>query len=137
MHEITVQQKVERALLESEALFESLYESVPAGAIMQTPDGKIVHANHWACEILGFESYDLETKSSHDKVWRMIDDEGNEIAGSDHPSMITARTGEPLRNELSAFADYVAGGQRGELASIEEGLRTIRVLRDAHYPSNP
>lgn len=45
--------------------------------------------------------------------------------------------GEPLRNELSAFAHYVGGGSRGELATIEESIRTIRVLRDAHYPSTP
>lgn len=36
--------------------------------------------------------------------------------------------GEPLRNEHAAFADLVATGRPGDLASIEDSIRTLQVI---------
>lgn len=41
------------------------------------------------------------------------------------------RKGEPLVNELTAMAAYMASGQRGELASVEDSLRTLDILESA------
>lgn len=38
------------------------------------------------------------------------------------------RKGEPLRNELEAFVQYLQTGVRGDLAAIEDSLETLRIV---------
>jgi predicted dehydrogenase len=40
----------------------------------------------------------------------------------------SVRKGEPLQAELAAFVEYLRSGARGELASIEDSLLTLRVI---------
>ena len=39
--------------------------------------------------------------------------------------------GEPLANELRAFVQFLATGERGDLATIEDSVFTLRVLEQA------
>ena len=92
--------KVEEAALESEECFRTLYESVQAGVILQQADGTIAHANRTACDIFGMTAESIQGKTSADLIWQMILEDGTPVSGEDHPSMITLRTGEPIRGAV-------------------------------------
>jgi predicted dehydrogenase len=40
----------------------------------------------------------------------------------------TVQMGEPLVNELTAFVRYLSGGDRGCLATIDDGIRTLQLI---------
>ncbi|MDR0746432.1 MAG: Gfo/Idh/MocA family oxidoreductase [Helicobacteraceae bacterium] len=44
---------------------------------------------------------------------------------------IAVQKGEPLLNELGAFINYCATGERGFLASIEDSIKTLELVRAA------
>jgi len=92
--------KVQEAVLESEERFRTLYKSVQAGVILQRADGTIMHANQMACDILDMTTESIQGKTSADPVWQMILEDGTPVPGEDHPSMITLRTGEPIRGAV-------------------------------------
>ncbi len=88
----------QQALQQSEARFKSLYESVHAGVIVQQADGRIIHANRMACEIFRMSEEEIRSRTSMDAGWQMILENGTPVAGEDHPSMITLRSGLPIRD---------------------------------------
>ncbi len=100
MRDITEQKRAEKALQESEARFRSLYESVQAGVIVQAADGKIIHANEIACDILGMSKNQLKEKKFTGPFWRMIDEDGKYISDEEHPLIMTCCTGELVRNAV-------------------------------------
>jgi len=100
MRDITERKEAEEAVLESEEKYRSLYESVHAGIILQSVDGKIIHANKIACQIFGMTTEQIMDKTSIDPEWQMIMEDGTLVSGEDHPSMITIRTGEPVRDAV-------------------------------------
>ncbi len=90
----------EQALRASEARYRKLYESVGAGVLLQDADGRIVHANDVAAEILDMAPAEIEGRTSFDPDWQMVAEDGTPVAGEAHPSMVTLRTGEPVRNAV-------------------------------------
>jgi len=55
-HDITERKKTEKALIESEERFRSLYENATIGLYRTTPDGQIILANPTLVQMLGFDS---------------------------------------------------------------------------------
>jgi PAS domain S-box-containing protein len=90
----------QRTLAASEARLRSLYGSVQAGVLLQSAGGTILHANDVAAEILGMSPDQVRGRTAFDPAWEMTDEEGNPVTGEDHPSMITLRTGWPIRNAV-------------------------------------
>ncbi len=86
--------------MESESRYTSMFDAVQAGIIVQRPDGEIIFANRMAAEILPPLNGVDGAKTSFDPVWQMCLEDGTPVADEDHPSMITLRTGRPMRNEL-------------------------------------
>ncbi len=100
MREITLQRHIEEELVRSDLRFKSLYESLSAGALLQSRDGGVIHANKFACKILGLTDEQIQDKSSLDNDWCLQDEQGNEVPGPQHPSMQTFKTGIPQRDQL-------------------------------------
>jgi PAS domain S-box-containing protein len=100
MREVTRQREMEKELVLSDFRFKSLYESLSAGALLQSRDGGVIHANKFACKILGLTKEQMQDKSSLDNDWHLEDEYGNEVPGPEHPSMVTFKTGNSLRNQL-------------------------------------
>ncbi|MBU0742012.1 PAS domain S-box protein [bacterium] len=93
-----------------ESRYRRMFDAVQAGIIVQRADGEIVYANRMAAEILPPLAGDPVAMSSTDPAWRMSLADGTPVPGEDHPSMITLRTGKPLRNQVRGlFADDPAG----------------------------
>jgi len=57
-HDITERKKTEKALIESEERFRSLYENATVGLYRTTPDGQILLANPTLVHMLGFDSFE-------------------------------------------------------------------------------
>ncbi len=100
VRDITEQRRAEKALKESEARFRTLYKSVQAGVIVQDAEGKIIHANEIACDILGMPENQLKGKTFTGPLWRMVDEDGKYISEEEHPLIMTCCTGELVRNAI-------------------------------------
>ena len=84
----------------------SLFTSVQCGVLLQSADGRIIRTNKIASDILGIPEKEVEGRNSHDPVWKMVDESGTPVPGSEHPSMITFQTGNPVRNVVRGlFSD--------------------------------
>ena len=77
-----------------------MFETIAAGVLVQKASGEIVFANKVAQEILTYPMDELAEKTSEDPDWHMVMEDGSFVPGEEHPSMVTARTGKPLRNEV-------------------------------------
>ncbi len=84
------------ALLDSEAKHRRLFETMAQGVIYQAADGAVVSANPAAERILGLSFEQMQGKTSLNPRWRMIEEDGAEVPGANHPSMIALRTGETV-----------------------------------------
>ena len=98
--EIVERRQAERALQESESRLRHLYETVQAGVLLQRADGVILHANQVAGEIFGLDLREIAGRTSSDPNWHMVLEDGAPVPGDEHPSMITIRTGKPIRNAV-------------------------------------
>jgi diguanylate cyclase (GGDEF)-like protein/PAS domain S-box-containing protein len=95
LKDITRQKKAETDLHSSEKKYRQLYETMAQGVIYQAADGRIISANPVAEKILGITLDQMLGMSSFDPGWGTIREDGSELPGSDHPSMIALRTGKP------------------------------------------
>jgi PAS domain S-box-containing protein len=117
--DITARRKAEEELRESEARLRTLYETVQAGIMLQRADGKILHANQVACDIFGMEFGEILGRTSTDKVWQMVLEDGTPVPGKEHPSMITIHTGQPIRNAIRGVFAKDPGRMRWLLINTE------------------
>lgn len=104
--DITERKKAQERLAQSEARFRLLYDSVQAGVVLHASDGRIIHANDVACEILRMNRDEITGRTSTDEVWNMVLEDGTPVPGEEHPAMVTLRTGEPIHHAIRGlFAD--------------------------------
>lgn len=82
------------ALALSEEKHRILFETMSTGVIYQSADGIITSANPAAEKILHLPLERMKGKSSMDTRWKMIREDGTLVPGSEHPAMITLKTGE-------------------------------------------
>lgn len=109
----------EEALIESENKFQSLYNAVAAGVIVEDSNGVIVHANRTACRILGISENEMMGRTSVDPRWHTIREDGSPFPGEEHPAMVTMRTGHPVRNVLMGIYSPQFEGHRWILVNSE------------------
>jgi PAS domain S-box-containing protein len=83
-----------------EARLRSVFRALADGVTVQTNTGAIVDANAAAESILGLTREQLLGRASLDPEWQSVRADGSPFPGIDHPSMVTLRTGLPLRNQI-------------------------------------
>ncbi len=88
--------KIETALLESEVQYRSLFETMIQGVVYQDREGYIVSANPAAERILGLTLQEMLSMTSMSPQWKSIREDGSELPGSEHPSMVALRTGKKV-----------------------------------------
>ena len=85
---------------EAEAQLRSTLSALSEGIVMQDREGAIVLANPAAEEILGLSMDQLRGLTSVDPRWKSIREDGSDFPGTEHPSMVSLRTGEPQRDKI-------------------------------------
>ena len=108
LQDVTAQRLAQEDLRLSEEKYRRLYETMSQGVVYQSASGEIISANPTAQRILGMTFEQLQGKTSLDPVWKTIREDGSEISGENHPSMIALRTGKP-------FGPYILGVFQPEL----------------------
>ena len=84
----------------SEARYRQLFDTMAEGVVYQNADGEIISANPAACRILGLSNDQIAGRTSADPNWRAIGEDGAELPGDQHPSMIALRTGQPVTSAV-------------------------------------
>ena len=90
----------QNALRRSEEQYRTLFDTMAQGAVLQNWKGEIVSANPAAERILGLSLEEMKGRSSDDRRWRAIREDGTEYPAEEHPSMVALRTGQQAQNGL-------------------------------------
>jgi PAS domain S-box-containing protein len=104
-------QAVEQARA-SEARYRQLFDTMAEGVVYQNADGEIISANPAACRILGLSNDQINGRTSADPNWRAIGEDGAELPGDQHPSMIALRTGQPVTGAVMGIFNPQLGQTR-------------------------
>ncbi|HPS01820.1 MAG TPA: PAS domain S-box protein, partial [Candidatus Sumerlaeota bacterium] len=86
--------QAEEALRKSEEKYRLLFETMAQGVVYQTSEGSIISANPAAERILGLTREQMIGRNSFDPNWRAIREDGSDLPGSEHPTMVALRTGQ-------------------------------------------
>jgi hypothetical protein len=105
--DISDQVATTRALTEREEQLRSIVTAMAEGVVLQDARGAIVSANAAAERILGLTRDQLDGRTSIDPRWRSVREDGTPFPGSEHPAMVTLRTGAPV-------VDVTMGAQKPE-----------------------
>lgn len=100
MDDITESEKQRVALAESELLHRSVLQSMREGVVVQNADGKIIAVNRMAEYLLNEPEDKLKGQTSESRAPMTIREDGSPFPGSEHPAMVSLRTGEPVENVI-------------------------------------
>jgi PAS domain S-box-containing protein len=81
-------------------IIKELFGTMPQGVVFQDDKGKIILANPAAEKILGLALNQMLGRTSVDKRWHAIHEDGSPFPGDTHPSMIALRTGNTVYNTV-------------------------------------
>lgn len=110
-YDVTERVRVAAAVAAREAQLNSLFLGMTEGLVVQTRDGRIIDANTAAEAVLGLNRDQLLGKRSVDSDWRAIREDGTPFPGTEHPAMVTLRTGRAVRNQIMGV-QYADGEPR-------------------------
>jgi len=74
--------------------------NIAEGVALQDATGAMIEFNEAALKVLDLTSDQLTGKSSMDPAWQAIREDGSELKGIDHPSMVSLRTGQKQNNVI-------------------------------------
>lgn len=79
-------------------LDERVIATLPFGIVIQNPRGEIVLANPAAEHILGLTTAQMQGRTSVDPRWQATREDGSPFPGTEHPSMVSLRTGQAVKD---------------------------------------
>ena len=94
--DITDRVRAEEALRKSEEKHRIMFETMALGVVYQNADGRIISANPAAERILGLSFNQMFGETSLNTLWKTIREDGSELPGQEHPSMVSLQTGKPV-----------------------------------------
>lgn len=100
LSDATERKEAESALIASEAVFRSLFETIAQGVVFQDLDGRITAANAAAERILGLSLDQMQGRTSIDPRWRAVREDGSPFPGDEHPAMVCLRTRAPVHEVM-------------------------------------
>lgn len=80
--------------------FASLVNNLPVGVLLQDRDATILVSNPMALEMLGLTENQLLGKTSFDKDWKVLHEDGSDFPGSEHPVPRAIATLAPVKGEI-------------------------------------
>jgi two-component system CheB/CheR fusion protein len=94
--DVSERRRAEIALQNSESHYRGLFETMSEGVVYQNAEGKITFANPAAQKILGLTLDQMQGRTSFDPTWKALREDGAELPGDQHPSMVALHTGTPV-----------------------------------------
>jgi PAS domain S-box-containing protein len=110
--DITERKKSQEALKESEERFRNLFETMAQGVVYIDTRGKITLANPAGQQILGLTLKEIQGRTTVDKRWKSMHDDGTEFPGGEHPVMVALRTGRPVKDVVMGVFNPVDNDYR-------------------------
>ncbi len=95
--------KVQEALQRNEIKYRTLFENMVQGVFYQKADGVIFDYNPSVLEIFGLTSDQFIGKTSLAPQWKVINEDGSELSGEQHPSMVALKEGRPVYNKVAGI----------------------------------
>ncbi len=92
--------KAAEEIKNSQNKYQHLFKTMAQGVVYQNNEGEIISANPAAQEILGQNLTEMQGKTSDDKNWKAIEENGSELPGEKHPAMVSLKTGKPVKNTI-------------------------------------
>jgi PAS domain S-box-containing protein len=96
--DVTNLKTAEEAVKMSEGRHSVVLDAMSEGVVIQDLNGHIISCNQYAQQILGRHHDDLLGLTSSEEHWDAIRENGDVFPGSEHPSMVTLRTGQAQKN---------------------------------------
>ncbi|MCB9014900.1 MAG: PAS domain S-box protein [Lentimicrobiaceae bacterium] len=132
-YDITAQKISAQALFESEERNRTIISASTEGIILQRNDGRILTWNKAAERIFGIKEADALGETSTSRPYYLYNEQGDEIKGEDHPSMITLKTGTPQKDILMRVVrpdsqDYWIKVNTEPIFTDKSGLPTAAVV---------
>ena len=82
------------------ARWESVFISMNEGVVFQDTKGNIVECNSTAEEIMGLSRDQMMGRTSTDRRWGSIREDGSDFPGNQHPAMVALFTKKPVYNTI-------------------------------------
>jgi PAS domain S-box-containing protein len=86
------------SMIAQQRQYETFFEVLSIGLVVQTQTGDIVLCNSAAEQILGLTKNQMLGISSIDPSWRCIHEDGSDFPGHTHPVPVCLETGKPIRD---------------------------------------
>lgn len=86
------------SLIAQQRQYETFFEVLSIGLVVQTQTSDIVLCNSAAEQILGLTKNQMLGISSIDPSWRCIHEDGSDFPGRTHPVPVCLETGKPIRD---------------------------------------
>ena len=109
MRDISHEHDTRQALKASEARYQTMVSQLQVGVLVQGPDDRILLCNPRALELLGMTEDQLQGRGSMDPQWHVLREDGSRFAPHEHPSMVAARTLQPVRDVIMGVYHPQAG----------------------------
>ena len=89
------------SLTESEEQFRILFENMAQGVFFQQADGTLSRANSATLRMFGLTNDQFLGRTSVDPNWRVVREDGSDLPGEEHPSMLALKTGKEIRDVVA------------------------------------
>ncbi|HPP76610.1 PAS domain S-box protein, partial [Methanospirillum sp.] len=94
-------EREKQEIVEKEKRYRVLFEAMEQGVVYQeTSSGAIISANPAAERILGLSLDQMTGRTSFHPEWKSIREDGTPFPPEEHPSMISMKTGKPVKGVL-------------------------------------
>ena len=78
--------------------YKVMFENMAQGAFFQQADGSLVDVNPAALAMFGLTRDEYLNRTSYNRQWQVIKEDGSRLPPEDYPSIVALRTGQPVHN---------------------------------------